>query len=144
MLDWKMPFEKLEIGKSKKLLKGKNIAILSLGPLGNNVTQAISLLEKEGITPTHVDVRFLKPFDREILDEICNTHHTIVTLEDGTVIGGLFSEVSEYIIEKQYKTKVFPVAIQDTFIEHGDVANLQEAVGFDVNGIMKCIKSVNG
>ena len=137
MTDWKTPLEKLAIGKSKLLKQGKNIAILSLGPLGNNVSQAISILEKEGITPTHVDVRFLKPFDKKMLDEICNTHQTIITVEDGTVVGGLFSEVSEYIVEKQYKTKIIPIAIPDTFVEHGDIANLHQAVGFDVGSIVK-------
>jgi len=138
--NWKMPLEKLEIGKANLLKKGKDIAVLSLGPLGNNVAKAILILEKEGITPTHVDVRFLKPFDKKMLDEICNTHHTIITVEDGTVIGGLYSEVSEYIVEKQYHTKIIPIAIPDTFVEHGDVANLYKAVGFDVEGIMQCIR----
>jgi len=147
LTDWKTPFEKLKIGTSKLLKKGKEIAILSLGPLGNNVSQAIARLETPHltpltshptpqITPTHVDVRFLKPLDKKMLDEICNTHHTIITVEDGTVVGGLFSEVSEYIIEKQYATKVSPIALPDTFIEHGDIASLYESVGFNVESII--------
>jgi len=139
LIDWRTPLEKLEIGKSKLLKQGKEIAVLSIGPLGNNVVKAISELEKNGITPTHVDVRFLKPFDKEILDEICNTHHTIVTVEDGTVIGGLFSEISEYVVEKQYKTKVIPVALPDNFMEHGDISNLHKLVGFDVETLVKTI-----
>jgi len=140
MTDWKTPLEKLEIGKSKLLKQGKEIAVLSLGPLGNNVSKAIAILENEGIMPTHINVCFLKPFDKMMLDEICNTHHTIITVEDGTVVGGLFSEVSEYIIEKQYAAKVVPIAIKDTFIEHGDIANLHKAVGFDVEGIVNWIR----
>ncbi|MCL2436051.1 MAG: 1-deoxy-D-xylulose-5-phosphate synthase [Lentimicrobiaceae bacterium] len=140
LVDWKTPLEALEIGTSKLLKQGKEIAILSLGPLGNNVAQAIAILEKEGITPTHVDVRFLKPLDKKMLDEICNTHHTIITVEDGTVVGGLFSEVSEYIVEKQYATKVSPIALPDTFIEHGDIISLYKSVGFDVESIVSCIK----
>ena len=142
MTKWKLPLEKLEIGKSQLLKQGKEIAVLSLGPLGNNVSKAILILEKEDIIPTHVNVRFLKPFDNQMLDEICNTHHTIVTVEDGTVVGGLFSEVSEYIVEKQYATKVIPIAIQDCFVEHGDVANLYRAVGFDVDSMVNSIKSL--
>jgi len=140
LVDWRTSFEKLEIGKSKLLKQGKEIAVLSLGPLGNNVSQAISVLEKEGITPTHVDVRFLKPFDKKMLDEICNTHHTIITVEDGTVVGGLFSEVSEYIIEKQYAIKVLPIALPDVFVEHGDMENLYKSIGFDVESMVDYIK----
>jgi 1-deoxy-D-xylulose-5-phosphate synthase len=138
----KTPLEKLEIGKSQILKQGKGIAVLSLGPLGNNVAQAISILEKKGTTPTHVDVRFLKPFDKKMLDEICKTHHTIVTVEDGTVIGGLFSEVSEYVVEKQYTTKVVPIALPDSFIEHGDILNLHKSVGFDVEGLVLRIEGL--
>jgi 1-deoxy-D-xylulose-5-phosphate synthase len=76
-----------------------------------------------------------------MLDEICNTHHTIITVEDGIVTGGLFSEVSEYIIEKQYTTKVVPIAIPDTFIEHGDIANLYKSVGFDVESMVERFKN---
>jgi 1-deoxy-D-xylulose-5-phosphate synthase len=140
MVDWKTPLKEIEIGKSNLLKLGSDIAVLSLGPLGNNVNQAISILNKEGITPTHVDVRFLKPFDREMLDKICNTHQTILTIEDGTVVGGLFSEVSEYIVEKQYTTQVVPLALPDSFIEHGDISNLHKLVGFDVEHLVKFIK----
>jgi 1-deoxy-D-xylulose-5-phosphate synthase len=140
MVNWKTPLEKMQTGTSKILKQGKDIAVLSLGALGNNVAQALSILEKEGIAITHVDVRFLKPFDKQMLDEICATHHTIITVEDGTVVGGLFSEVSEYIIEKQYKTKVTPIALPDTFIEHGDIANLHKSVGFDPEGIVRLLR----
>ena len=140
-IDWKNPFENLEIGKAKILKKGKNVAVLSLGPLGNNVSKALAMLEQEGITPTHVDVRFLKPFDKKMLDEICATHHTIITVEDGVVSGGLFSEVSEYIIAKQYHTKVVPIALPDTFMEHGDLAALYKMAGFDVKNMVNCIRS---
>ena len=142
MKNWKTPLKTLEVGKSKLLKQGKEVAVLSLGPLGNNVSQAITILEKEGIAPTHVDVRFLKPFDKQMLDDICVTHHTIITVEDGTVVGGLFSEVSEYMIEKQYATKVSPIALPDAFIEHGDIANLHKLVGFDVESMVNRIKKI--
>ena len=143
MTNWRTLFEKLEIGKAKQLKKGKDIAVLSLGPLGNNVAHAISILEKEEITPTHIDVRFLKPFDEELLSEILNTHQTIVTVEDGTAIGGLYSQVSEFVTKKQCTTKVFPVAIQDTFVEHGDMANLHQSVGFDVENLVNYLKHLH-
>jgi 1-deoxy-D-xylulose-5-phosphate synthase len=142
MTNWKTPLEKLEIGASKLLKQGKEIAILSLGPLGNNVTKALAILEKEGINPTHVDVRFLKPFDKKMLDEICHTHHTLITVEDGTVVGGLFSEVSEYITEKQYHIKVLSIALPDTFIEHGDIPHLHQWVGFNVEKIVEKIRKI--
>jgi 1-deoxy-D-xylulose-5-phosphate synthase len=140
MTDWRKPLEKLEIGTSNIIKKGKEIAVLSLGPLGNNVAQAISILEKEEITPTHVDVRFLKPVDKKMLDEICRTHHTVITVEDGTVTGGLFSEVSEHIIEKNYATEVSPIALPDSFVEQGDIQSLHKLVGFDVESITDCIR----
>jgi len=142
MVDWKTPFTTLETGKSKLLKQGKGIAVLSLGVLGNHVSQAIDILEKEGITPTHVNVRFLKPFDKKMLDEICNTHRVIITVEDGTITGGLFSEVSEYIIEKQYTTKVSSIALPDTFIEHGDIPSLYKTVGFDVESMVRRIEGL--
>jgi len=141
LVDWRKPFEKLETGKSKLLKTGKDIAVFSLGHLGNNVAQAISILENEGITPTHVDVRFLKPFDKTMLEEICSTHSTIITVEDGTVVGALFSEISEFIIEKNYTTKVYPIALPDAFIEHGDITNLQKLVGFDIDSITEHIRT---
>jgi 1-deoxy-D-xylulose-5-phosphate synthase len=139
-MDWKTPLEKLEIGKAKILKRGKNIAVLSIGTLGNNVSKTIPIIENKGITLTHIDVRFLKPFDREMLDEICKKHHTIITVEEGTVVGGLFSEVSEYIIEKQYTTKVVPIALPDSFIEHGDIANLYKSVGLDPESLVRRIE----
>jgi len=141
-IDWKNPLKKIESGKSKLLKQGKEIAVLSLGPLGNNVAQAISILEKEGITATHVDARFLKPFDKEMLDEICSSHHTIVTVEEGTVVGGLYSEVAEYVIEKQYTTKVTPIALPDAFIEHGNIDSLYKTVRFDVEGMANKFKDL--
>ena len=150
IVNWKTPFEEIEVGKSRLLKQGKDVAVLSLGALGNNVAQAIDMLSQrcegtkmkgfdtEGVT--HVDVRFLKPFDKKMLDEICNTHRTIITVEDGTITGGLFSEVSEYVIEKQYATKVSAIAIPDAFIEHGDILNLHKSIGFDVESIVNYIK----
>jgi 1-deoxy-D-xylulose-5-phosphate synthase len=143
MVNWKTPLEKLKIGTSNLIKKGKNIAVLSLGPLGNNVTDAISILEKEGIIPTHIDVRFLKPIDKNMLDEICRTHHTIITVEDGTRVGGLFSEVSEYIIEKNYATEVSAIALPDAFVEQGDIPNLYKMVGFDVESMVEFITFVH-
>jgi len=137
LADWRTPLEKLEIGKSKLLKQGKNIAVLSLGPLGNNVSRAIAILENKGKTITHVDVCFLKPIDTKMLEEICTTHHTIITVEDGIVTGGLFTAVSEYLIENRYTTKVVPIALPDTFVEHGDIANLHKLVGFDVESMVQ-------
>ena len=161
LVDWKTPLETLEIGKSKLLKQGKDITVLSLGPLGNNVSKALEILKKEDITPTHIDVRFLKPFDYNMLDEICKTHHTIITVEDGTVAGGLLSEVSEYIAKKHNTSylkpqtsnpiphtshltpRVVPIALPNSFVEHGNIENLHALVGFDVESIVKRIKELN-
>jgi 1-deoxy-D-xylulose-5-phosphate synthase len=142
MPNWKTPLQKLETGKSEILKQGKEIAVLSLGPLGNNVAKAIAALEKDGTTPTHINVRFLKPFDKKMLDEICSTHHTLITVEDGTVVGGLFSEVAEYIAENQYPVTIVPIALPDSFVEHGDIGNLHQLMGFDVENIMIKIQNI--
>jgi 1-deoxy-D-xylulose-5-phosphate synthase len=143
MTDRKKPFEKLEVGTSKNLKKGKDIAVLSLGPLGNNVIEALSVLEQKGIYPTHIDVRFIKPLDEKMLDDICYAHHTIITVEDGTISGGLFSAVSEYIIQKQYTTVVSAVALPDAFVEQGDIDSLHKIVGFDVENLIQIVCKSN-
>jgi len=127
----KKSLEKLEIGKAKVLREGDKVAVLSLGPLGNEVAHILYNLEKEGIYIGHVNMRFLKPLDKELLHQICQKYQTIITVEDGTVIGGLFSAISEFVQRNYYAKQIIPIAIEDQFIEHGDILNLYELVGFD-------------
>ena len=132
---WHQPMEELEIGKGKILCEGKELAVISIGPLGNNVARAIEQLRKEGYSPAHVDMRFLKPIDEELLHNIVRDYKVLVTVEDGTEKGGLFSAVSEFLQDHYYQNRLHHIAIPDHFIEHGDIPSLYQEVGFDVGGM---------
>ena len=144
LIDWKKPFQKLEIGKSELLVSGKNLAILSLGPLTKNALKAIEILNKEGITPTLVNVIFLKPLDKELMNQIIQNHDIFLTIEDGTINGGLFSAISEYFTEINCYKKLYHIAIPDQFVEHGDIPNLYHNLGFDVDSMVQFIKKCYG
>ena len=122
------------------MCEGHEVAILSLGPLGNNVTKAIELLETENIHPTHVDMRFLKPLDEELLADIAAHHKVLITIEDGVAKGGLFSAVSEYISDHQLDNRLSHIAIDDRFVPHGDIPSLYKELGFDAEGIARVIR----
>ena len=138
--EWKKPFQRLEIGKAEILREGEKVVVLSLGPLGNDVKNVIENLEKEGINIGHVNMRFLKPLDEEILHQICQNYQTVITIEDGTVIGGLFSAVSEFMKRNNYTKQLIPIAIEDQFVQHGDIPNLYKQVGFDRQAIEGVIR----
>ena len=144
LIDWKKPFQKLEIGKSELLVSGKNLAILSLGPLTKNALKAIEILNKEGITPTLVNVIFLKPLDKELMNQIIQNHDIFLTIEDGTINGGLYSAISEYFTEINCYKKLYHIAIPDQFVEHGDIPNLYHNLGFDVDSMVQFIKKCYG
>ncbi|HPS70668.1 MAG TPA: 1-deoxy-D-xylulose-5-phosphate synthase [Bacteroidales bacterium] len=144
LMDWKKPFQKLEIGKSELLVSGKKLAILSLGPLTVNAQKALELLKKEDIFPTLVNVIFLKPLDKELLYQLVQTHDQFITIEDGTENGGLYSAVSEYLIETNSCKKLYKIAIPDQFVEHGDIPNLYHDLGFDVESMSQFIKKCYG
>lgn len=140
LTDWKNTPERLEIGKGRVLQEGSEVAVLSLGPLGNNVTAAIELLKAEHINPTHVDMRFLKPLDEDLLAEVAAHHKVLITIEDGVAKGGLFSAVSEYLSEHHLQNRLCHIAINDCFVPHGDVPSLYKELGFDAESIAKLIR----
>lgn len=141
IMDWKQPMQKMEIGKSELLIHGQKIAILSLGPLTVNALEAVNRLKEEHLFPSLINMRYLKPLDTSILDQLYENHDCFVTIEDGTVNGGLYSAVAEYLSAKKGNKKIMPIAIPDHFIEHGDLTNLHHDLGFDVSGITQFIKS---
>jgi 1-deoxy-D-xylulose-5-phosphate synthase len=140
LTDWKNTPERLEIGKGRVLQEGSEVAVLSLGPLGNNVTAAMELLKAEHINPTHVDMRFLKPLDDALLAEVAAHHKVLITIEDGVAKGGLFSAVSEYLSEHHLQNRLCHIAINDCFVPHGDVPSLYKELGFDAESIAKLIR----
>lgn len=139
MVNWKTPFAKIEIGKGRKIRDGKDVAILSLGHPGNLVTQAISLLEKENISPAHYDMRFAKPIDETLLHEVFTKYKKVITIEDGTIIGGIGSAVLEFMGDNNYSAQVIRLGIPDNFIEHGDQKELYEECGFSPNKIAETV-----
>ena len=135
MQNWQTPFEKLEIGKGRKLKDGNDIAILSIGHPGNFATTAIRQLRTEGIDAAHYDLRFVKPIDEDLLHEVFAKHTKIITVEDGTVIGGFGSAVLEFMAKYNYTAEVKILGIPDRIVEHGTLKELHAECGYDANGI---------
>lgn len=133
--DWKHPMQEIPIGKANILSDEGKIAILSIGSIGNSVAQACTLLREKGIACSHVDMRFLAPLDTEVLRYVADKSELIVTAEDGIENGGLFSAVSEFLVQNNYKIPVVPIAIDNRFVDHGDLTSLYEECGFSAQKI---------
>ena len=144
MVDWQKPFEKIEIGKGRKLKDGKDIAILSFGHPGNFVQTAIRNLRPEGIDPAHYDIRFVKPLDTDLLHEVFQNYSMIITVEDATVVGGFGSAILEFMNEHNYNAKIKILGIPDAIVEHGTLKELQNECHYDTNAIMDTVKSLLG
>lgn len=142
LVDWHNDPVDLEIGKGRVLNEGDKLAILSLGPLGNHVQSAIQQLQSEGIRVAHVDMRFLKPLDEDLLAKVAARYPLLLTVEDGTVKGGLYSAVAEYLEAHQLANKLYHIALPDRFIEHGDIPSLYKEVGFGVEDMIRKVKEI--
>lgn len=137
-IDWKKPFEAIELGTGVCLQKGTNSAILSLGTIGNNVTKAL-----EGFPAiAHYDMRFAKPLDEKLLHTICANFNHIITIEDGVKKGGFGSAILEFIAKYNYKNSVKILGIQDHFVEHGTIEELQKMNGIDSGSIKQILKDL--
>lgn len=142
MVDWKTPFEKMEVGKAKVIKEGEEVVVLSLGHIGNYVTKASSLLKKEDISIGHVDMRFVKPLDTDMIDVVAKKYKTIITIEDGSLMGGFGSAVLEYMADKGYTNRVKRLGIPDEVIEQGEQIELHKYCGFDPEGIAQTVKKM--
>jgi len=142
LTEWKTEFEKLEIGKGQKLRDGKDIAIITIGVVGNYAMEASKQLEGKGINAAIYDMRFLKPIDEVILHEVFKNHSKVITVEDGTITGGLGSAVIEFMTEYNYNATVKRLGIPDRFIEQGSPEELYRICGFDAEGIKKAILEI--
>lgn len=136
--NWKQPFKKLEIGKGEMLKEGKDIAVLSVGFIAQNVKEAILKSFTENAV-AHYDMRFIKPLDEALLHDIFKTFKYIITVEDGTIKGGFGSAILEFAAEHNYQIPIKTLGIPDTFIEHGSIAQLQELAQLDINHIAEHI-----
>lgn len=133
--DWQCPMQKIDVGTGRCLKEGKNTAILSIGPIGNKVAKTIQDLPDIG----HYDMRFLKPLDTSLLKTICENYTHIVTVEDGSLIGGLGSSVAEFITDNGYNIRLTRLGLPDRFIPHGSVAELHKVAGIDAETIKNAI-----
>jgi len=140
--NWKVPFEELPVGKGRKIKDGVEIAILSIGHMGNEVVKACEMLLKNNITPAHYDMRFLKPLDEDMLHEVFKNFNKVITVEDGAVIGGLGSSVLEFMADHDYTAKVVRLGVPDKFIGQGPQEELWKDCGYNDWGIMASAKKL--
>ena len=142
LVDWRCPLEEVEIGKGRKIKDGKDIAVLSLGPIGNEAMKAIASAEAQsGKEIAHYDLRFLKPLDEEILDEIGKNFKFVVTIEDGVLKGGMGSAILEYMSDHGYTPTVRRIGLPDNFVQHGTPKELYQICGMDAESIKKTLLS---
>lgn len=141
LLDWHCQLEEISIGQGRKLKEGKDMAIISLGPIGVTVTNAIKEAEKEkeGLSIAHYDLRFVKPLDEKMLHEIGKCFNTIITVEDGVRQGGMGSAILEWMSDQKYSPTIIRLGLPDTFVEHGSIKELYHLVGLDTESIVKVI-----
>ncbi len=139
--DWRCPLEEVAVGRGRRLKAGKDIAVLSIGPCGNDVAKAIAEIEKEhpGIAVAHYDMRFLKPLDEDILREAGGNFGRIVTVEDGARNGGLGSAVTEWMNDNGYSPRITRIGLPDRFVEHGTVEELKDITGTGKDGIKRVL-----
>ena len=142
LVDWKRSFTELQIGKGRKICDGEDVAILTIGHVGNFAVAACKELNSEGIYPAHYDMRFVKPLDEALLHEVFKRYQNVVTVEDGCLQGGMGSAVLEFMADHQYKSNVIRLGIPDEVIEHGEQAELWAICGFDTTSIMETIRKV--
>lgn len=135
MPEWKTPFKEIKIGTGKKIKNGEDVAILTIGPIGNYAITASEELAKEEVSTAVYDMRFIKPLDEVMLHEVFSKFNKVVTLEDNAVQGGLGSAVIEFMVDHGYHAEVKRLGIQDRIFEHGSQDQLFAESGFDVNGI---------
>ncbi|HVD98201.1 MAG TPA: 1-deoxy-D-xylulose-5-phosphate synthase [Cytophagaceae bacterium] len=142
MPEWRTPFEKIETGTGRLVREGKEVAILTLGHIGNYAVKSCDLLATEDIYPAHYDMRFAKPLDEKLLHEIFSKFNKIVTVEDGCLMGGFGSAVLEFMAEHNYTAKMIRLGIPDRVVEHGEQLELHAECGYDPEGIVEAVKKL--
>lgn len=142
LADWHCPLEEVKVGTGRKLRDGNDIAVLSVGPVGNNVVKAVEMIENDGdgISVAHYDMRFVKPLDENLLKEVAAKFKHVITVEDGVREGGFGSAVIEWMEDNGQHLDIVRLGLPDHFVEHGTVAQLQSIVGIDAEGIRRTIK----
>jgi 1-deoxy-D-xylulose-5-phosphate synthase len=139
MPDWRTPFEAIKIGTGRKIQDGEELAILTLGHIGNYAVEACAQLAKKNINVAHYDMRFVKPIDEQLLHKIFSKYKKIITVEDGCVQGGFGSAVLEFMADNNYAAEVKRLGIPDRIVEHGEQIELHRECGFDPEGIERTV-----
>lgn len=139
MPDWRTPFEEIKIGTGRIIREGEEVAILTIGHIGNYAVEVCERLEKKGITIGHYDMRFVKPLDEKLLHTIFSSYKKIITVEDGCIQGGFGSAVLEFMVDHNYQAKVKRLGIPDRVVEHGEQSELHHECGFDAEHIEKAV-----
>jgi len=139
MPEWRTPFEQLEIGRGRKICDGENVAILSIGHVGNYVVNACQSLYKSDIYPAHYDLRFAKPLDEVLLNEVFSKFNKIITIEDGCLPGGFGSSILEFMADNNHSAQIVRLGIPDEIIEHGEPEQLHKDCGYDVENIKNTV-----
>src|SRR5690554_101503 len=141
VVDWQQPFEEIKKGTARKIREGKDLAVLSIGPLGVRVQRVCEDLAAEGISVAHYDMRFVKPLDEEVLHEVAAKYKRIITVEEGTIVGGLGSAVLEFMADHGYSNSVKRLGIPDRFVDHGSPSELYREVGLDRSSLCEVIRN---
>ena len=139
LVDWRCPLETVEVGKGRCITEGTDVALLTLGPIGKVMEEAVAQAKKQGVSVAHYDMRFLKPIDTDILRKVGENFKYVITLEDGTVKGGLGSAVLEYMAAHGYTPKVEIMGRPDEFIEHGAPEELYRLCKMDKEDVLRAI-----
>ncbi len=142
MVDWRQPMHEIPVGRGRVIREGEEVAVLTIGHPGNFAVEACEKLALEGIYPAHYDLRFVKPLDADLLDEIFRKFRKVVTVEDHALHGGFGSAVVEFMADHQYNSAVRRLGIPDRFIEHGQQKELYQECGFDAQAIMDAIRQM--
>jgi 1-deoxy-D-xylulose-5-phosphate synthase len=142
LTDWKKPLEKIEIGKGRLVKEGEEIAILSIGHIGNNALLACKILKEHGISAAHYDLRFVKPLDEKLLHEVFKKFDKVITVEDGCLQGGFGSAILEFMADHEYTANVKRMGIPDKIIEHGEQSELYQECGIDSESIFTTAKKM--
>ena len=141
--DWRNEMQILPIGKGRKLRDGHDIAVLSLGPIGNEAIKAINQVEPDGISVAHYDMIYLKPLDEALLHEVGRKFKCVITIENGVIAGGLGSAVLEFMADHGYTPFVKRIGVPDQFIEHGSIPELYKLCGMDADSIAEIIRQLH-
>ena len=142
MPHWQEPFQEIEIGKGRMVKEGDELAILTIGHIGNYAVSVCEKFEKRGVSIAHYDMRFVKPLDEELLHQIFKKHNRIITVEDGCILGGFGSAVLEFMADNQYTANIKRLGIPDRVVEHGEQQELYKECDFDEAGIERAVYSL--